>query len=150
MNGLAKLFGDALLPASLLPFLQLGLGFPDSPTLQPGLVLVKLLRGWHWAREPRKCAALLMPLFSGWEINTWETVLEQNCSINCSTIDTQWSVTLNTTEIPIWWMQWVGWKAEKSGFQLVYGHVDRCENLKKIHQPNEDRGWKRLSFQVLL
>lgn len=37
-------------------------------------------------------------------------------------------------------MNAVGWKAEKSGFQLVYGHVDRCENLKKIYQPYGDRG----------
>ena len=66
---------------SLLSFLQLGFDFPDSSTLQPVLVLLKLLRRYHWAREPRKRVALLMPLFSGWEINTWETVWEQNCSV---------------------------------------------------------------------
>ena len=131
---------------SLLSFLQLGFDFPDSSTLQPVLVLLKLLRRYHWAREPRKRVALLMPLFSGWEINTWETSLGTKL-FNCSTIDIQWSVRLNTTEIRIWWMQWVGWKAEKSGFQLVYGHVKTWKRfINQMETEDENSCLFRFSF----
>lgn len=66
---------------------------------------------------------------------------------NCSTIDTQWSVRLNTTEIHIWWMQWVGWKTEKSGFQLVYGHVKTWKRfINQMETEDENSCLFRFSF----
>lgn len=139
MSGLAKLFGDAPLPASLCyPSCSWALTSQSHLVFNQYFCLLNCFQGstgqgnqgsvrLYW------CLSSLAERLTH-EKQFWSKIVQSIVQqlIHNETIDTQWSVTLNTIEMRIWWMQWVGWKAEKSGFQLVYGHVDRCETWKRF------------------